>query len=88
MDQTKFNDQHPGQLKFDEFLTEDALKMMRYTSNKLSPNFFLTPGTEKGQPHWDSLNNVGNDQVRKPQNSFNPTNVDIQARKSLGFEHL
>lgn len=63
MDQTKFNDQHPGQLKFDEFLTEDALKMMRYTSNKLSPNFFLTPGKEKGQPHWDSLNNVGNEQA-------------------------
>ncbi|KAF7877358.1 hypothetical protein EAF04_001040 [Stromatinia cepivora] len=63
MEQTKFNHRHPGQLKFDEFLTEDALKLMQCASNNISPNFFLTPGIEKGQPHWDSLNNVVNDQA-------------------------
>ncbi|CAD6449058.1 5e804280-2342-465d-b52a-40335c097e60 [Sclerotinia trifoliorum] len=63
MNQTKFDDRHPGQLKLDEFLTEDALKLMQCTSNNISPNFFSTPGLEKGQPHWDAFNNVVNDQA-------------------------
>lgn len=73
MANTKYLNIHPTQLNFDEYLTEDALKVIQ-PGNHPSPNFYLNPGGEKPpQTDWIPFMDT-NDQVRSPlTHSFNHT---------------
>ncbi|TGO82157.1 hypothetical protein BPOR_0904g00010 [Botrytis porri] len=60
MYRAKFQQPHPGQLNFDEFVAED---MQKIQSNNITSNLFVTPRTEKAQADWNELIINGNDQA-------------------------